>query len=127
MFTKWSEDSHITFLLVPSTSSERMDEKAGVRGGCIVMEMEKRTTKTRHLPRSCVDLSESVFGNCQLLVNHGFANRRCVGGCGFLVVGKERSYWLSLREVTVSDCVCSEVEEGKGFAGGVVGWTEVPV
>ncbi|KAK2960178.1 hypothetical protein BLNAU_4731 [Blattamonas nauphoetae] len=105
----------------------RMDEKAGVGGGCVVMEMDTRTTKTRHLPRSCVDLSESVFDHCGLVVIHRTEQRRCVGGSGFLVVGKSRRDWVSLRDVTVSDCVCSDVEEGKGFAGGVVGWTEAPV
>ncbi|KAK2948313.1 hypothetical protein BLNAU_16762 [Blattamonas nauphoetae] len=105
----------------------RMDEKAGVGGGCVLMKMDKRTTKTRHLARSCVDLSESVFDHCELLVKHRTEQRRCVGGSGFLVVGKERSDWVSLRDVTVSDCVCSDVEEGKGFEGGVVGWTEQPL
>ncbi|KAK2962062.1 hypothetical protein BLNAU_3118 [Blattamonas nauphoetae] len=105
----------------------RMDEKSGVGGGCVVMEMDKRTTHTRHMPRSSVDLSESVFDSCQLLCTQNPASKRCVGGSGFLVVGKERSDWVSLRDATVSNCVCSDVEDGKGFEGGVVGWTEAPV
>ncbi|KAK2941497.1 hypothetical protein BLNAU_23594 [Blattamonas nauphoetae] len=100
-----------------------------VGGGSVFVWMERK--KGGKL--ESVDLSGSEFTNC-ILENTNTTTvstargRDCVGGSGFLIVGG-RGHRVDLSDVSVSDCVCRNVEVGdkRGFSGGVVGWTEKAV
>ncbi|KAK2954113.1 hypothetical protein BLNAU_10930 [Blattamonas nauphoetae] len=97
-----------------------------VGGGSVFVWMERK--KGGRL--ESVDLSGSEFTNCILentnttTVSTG-RGRDCVGGSGFVIVGG-RGHRVDLSDVSVSDCVCRNVDVGdkRGFSGGVVGWTE---
>ncbi|KAK2956793.1 hypothetical protein BLNAU_8246 [Blattamonas nauphoetae] len=100
-----------------------------VGGGCVFVWMERK--KGRKL--ESVDLSGTEFTNCILEntnpnMESTVSGRECVGGSGFLIVGG-RGHRVDLSGMSVSDCVCRNVELlGKGgFSGGVVGWVEKPV
>ncbi|KAK2954378.1 hypothetical protein BLNAU_10710 [Blattamonas nauphoetae] len=105
----------------------RMGEKNEgdvVGGGCVVVEMMKRTSSTRRLPSSCVDLSLSSFSDCTLTNTDPSSSPSSlssfVGGGGFLIFGNENTDSAILQKVTLSRCWCKGFCEMDGFDGGVV-------
>ncbi|KAK2961091.1 hypothetical protein BLNAU_3859 [Blattamonas nauphoetae] len=104
-----------------------MGEKGSRRvvgGGCVVVEMMKRTISTRRLRSSSVDLSLSSFSDCTLTNTDGSLSEEWlssfVGGSGFLIFGNSRTDSAILKKVRVSGCVCVGFGKSGGFDGGVV-------
>ncbi|KAK2952628.1 hypothetical protein BLNAU_12456 [Blattamonas nauphoetae] len=99
-------------------------ERSVVGGGCVVVEMMKRTISTRRLPSSSVDLSLSSFSDCMLTKTDTSSSQSSlsefVGGSGFLIVGNENSDSAILQKVTLSRCLCTGFGKMSVFDGGVV-------
>ncbi|KAK2961070.1 hypothetical protein BLNAU_3838 [Blattamonas nauphoetae] len=104
-----------------------MGEKGSRRvvgGGCVVVEMMKRTISTRHLRSSSVDLALSSFSDCTLTnTDRSLPDQSLssfVGGSGFLIFGNSRTDSAIVQKVRVSGCVCVGFGKSGGFDGGVV-------
>ncbi|KAK2945531.1 hypothetical protein BLNAU_19555 [Blattamonas nauphoetae] len=99
-------------------------ERSVIGGGCVVVELMKRTSSTRRLPSSCIDLSLSSFSDCTLTNTDTSQSSPSfslfVGGSGFLIFGNEKNDCVILRKVTLYRCLCRGFEKMNGFDGGVV-------
>ncbi|KAK2948615.1 hypothetical protein BLNAU_16434 [Blattamonas nauphoetae] len=99
-------------------------ERSVVGGGCVVVEMMKRTISTRRLPSTSVDLSLSSFSDCTLSNTDTSSSQSSlsefVGGSGFLIIGNENTDSVILQKVTLSRCLCAGFGKMSGFDGGVV-------
>ncbi|KAK2954523.1 hypothetical protein BLNAU_10543 [Blattamonas nauphoetae] len=104
-----------------------LSEKEGRRivgGGCVLVEMVRRTQTTRLLPPSCADLSLSSFSDCSLIntnISKSLSSSsKFVGGSGFVIVGHENSDRVKLPKVTLSNCTCENFGGVGWFSGGAV-------
>ncbi|KAK2943561.1 hypothetical protein BLNAU_21523 [Blattamonas nauphoetae] len=116
-------NSHFTLCSTEVRMGEK-GERDVVGGGCVVVEMMKRTSSTRHLPSSCVDFSLSSFTDCTLTntdtSSYPSSLSSFVGGSGFLIFGNENSDCVILQKMKLSRCLCAGFGKMNGFDGGIV-------
>ncbi|KAK2948585.1 hypothetical protein BLNAU_16484 [Blattamonas nauphoetae] len=100
-----------------------MEGGRGRGGGCVLVEIEGAWKGKRGI----ADLSGSRFERCVLENTDSLeSGKRCVGGSGFLIVGRGRGRAEGdLSNVVVSDCLCKNMDEGE--RGGVIGWAKSPI